>query len=657
MDKGQRARQVLDGIIQTSMNMAKCIVVVNNVTKRYECIKSEDIFNNIISQSGTAQELYDILFLNNKTVDSEAAGEYKQFRNLSVFEKNQYRANLKFVVDNIERDYSIILASMNTDETAVIIMERDNLSDSDRIEQEKAETIQESYLFSMIVNLLDDSCINPNTTEVSSDRQDFMDIKYSDWRLMISKMFKEQDRVLFLRVSSPDNIINTLEIKPRFHIDLQMMNMQGQYAWSRLTFARMKNFSRKNPRFLYTVDDISEDMNQLLRQEGITKAVEEQNKILQREDKEKTRFFANLSHELRAPINVIMGMNEIILRNSKEEKIREYAEDIKSASKTLLQLVNDVLDFSKIQAGKMEIVPVEYETKELVKNTSKIISLMVQEKSLEYEVKIDDDVPDKLFGDEVRIAQILTNLLTNAVKYTDRGKVTLSIKTTRDAQGMDAIEYAVEDTGCGIRQEDMGKLFSTYGRLDLERNRRVEGTGLGIGIVTGLLEAMNSNLNVESEYGKGSRFSFVLTQNYVDDKSDDVGSEYSDTANKLDLSNKKILVVDDAPINLKVMEILLDSIGGKADTVDNGSAALEMMDKEEYDIVFLDHVMPGMDGIETLKRAREISPYYMNAIFVALTGNVSPSARDEYICKGFTDYLKKPITVEELIELLNMYIK
>lgn len=657
MDKGQRARQVLDGIIQTSMNIAKCIIVVNNVTKRYECIKSEGFFNSIIAQSGTSQELYDILFLNNKSVGSEAPGEYKQFRNLSVFEKNQYRANLKFIVDNKERDYSIIMVGMNKDETAVIITERDNLSDSDRIEQEKAETIQESYLFSMIVNLLDDSCINPNTTEVISDRQDFMDIKYSDWRLMISKMFKEQDRVLFLRVSSPDNIINTLEIKPRFHIDLQMMNMQGQYAWSRLTFARMKNFSRKNPRFLYTVDDISEDMNQLLRQEGITKAVEEQNKILQREDKEKTRFFANMSHELRAPINVIMGMNEIIFRNSKEEKIREFAEDIKNASKTLLQLVNDVLDFSKIQAGRMEIVPVEYETKELVRNTSKIISLMVQEKSLEYEVKIDEDVPDKLFGDEVRIAQILTNLLTNAVKYTDRGKVTLSIKTTRDAQGMDAIEYAVEDTGCGIRQEDMGKLFSTYGRLDLERNRRVEGTGLGIGIVTGLLEAMNSNLNVESEYGKGSRFSFVLTQNYVDDKSDDVDSEYSGATNKLDLSNKKILVVDDAPINLKVMDILLDSIGGKADTVDNGSAALEMMDKEEYDIVFLDHVMPGMDGVETLKRAREISPYYMNAIFVALTGNVSPSARDEYICKGFTDYLKKPITVDELIELLNMYIK
>lgn len=657
MDKEQRVRQVLDGIIQTSMNMAKCIVVVNNVTKRFECIKSDDFFKTIIAQYGTAQELYDILFLNNKAVGSEDVGEYKQFRNLSVFERNQYRANLRFIVDNIERDYSVILVSVNTDETALIILEGDNVSYSDRIEQEKAETIQESYLFSMIVNLLDDSCINPNTTEVSSDRQDFMDIKYSDWRLMISKMFKEQDRVLFLRASSPDNVINTLEVRPRFHIDLQMMNMQGQYAWSRLTFARMKNFSRKNPRFLFTVDDISEDMNQLLRQEGITKAVEEQNKILQREDKEKTRFFANMSHELRAPINVIMGMNEIILRNSKEEKIREYAEDIKSASKTLLQLVNDVLDFSKIQAGKMEIVPVEYETKELVRNTSKIISLMVQEKSLEYEVKIDDDVPDKLFGDEIRITQILTNLLTNAVKYTDRGKVTLIIKTTRDAQGMDAIEYAVEDTGCGIRQEDMGKLFSTYGRLDLERNRRVEGTGLGIGIVTGLLEAMNSNLNVESEYGKGSRFSFALTQNYVTEKSDDVNDEYSDMAKKPDLRNKKILVVDDAPINLKVMEILLESIDGKADTADNGAAALEMMNKEEYDIVFLDHVMPGMDGVETLKRAREISPYYTNAVFVALTGNVSPTARDEYICKGFTDYLKKPITVEELIELLNMYIR
>lgn len=657
MTKEERIQQVADSLMRNSMNKAKCVIIVNNRTKNYERLETNDFFKVIIAEKGNIGELYDALFLCNKTNGSDDIGVYKQFEDLSVFERNQYRANLHFIVDNKEFEYGLIQSRMNEDEMALVIMEQDYFFESNMIEKEKADTIQEAFLFSMIVNLADDSCINPNTTEVRVDRQDFMDIKYSDWRLMISNMFKEQDKILFLRASSPENIINTLENKARFHIDLQMMNMQGQYAWSRLSFARMKNFSRENPRFLYTVDDITDDMNQLLRQEGIAKAVEEQNEILQRVDQEKTRFFANMSHEFRAPINAIMGLNEIILCNSKEANIREYAQDIKNASKTLLHLVNDVLDFSKIQAGKMEIVPVEYETEELIRNVSNMIHLTVQSKSLEYEVQVGRDVPKRLFGDEIRIAQIITNLLTNAVKYTDQGKVTLSIKTTKDSQGMDAIEYAVEDTGCGIREEDMEKLFSSYGRLNLERNRRVEGTGLGIGIVTGLLKEMNSCLHVESEYGKGSRFSFVLTQNYVDVSPMSLQKDSAVPEEELNLSDKKILVVDDTPTNLKVADILLQKFGGNADLVDNGFDALEMMKQQKYDVIFLDHTMPDLDGVETMKQAREINEYYQKATFVAMTGNVSPTARDEYLCLGFTDYLEKPVILEKLKELLCTYLK
>lgn len=480
-----------------------------------------------------------------------------------------------------------------------------------------------------------------------------MDIKYSDWRLMISNMFKEQDRILFLRASSPENIINTLETKSRFNIDLQMMNVQGDYIWSRLCFARMKNFSRENPRFLYTVYDISEDMNQLLRQEGITKAVEEQNEILQHLDQKKTQFFANMSHEFRAPINAIMGMSEVILCNSKEGNIREYAGDIKNASKMLLHLVNDILDLSKIQAGKMEIVPVEYETEDLVRNVGNVIRLMVQDKSLAYEVNIAKDVPKRLFGDEIRIAQVLTNLLTNAVKYTDQGKVTLTLNAVKDLKGMDAIEYIVEDTGCGIKPEDMDKLFASYERVNLERNRRVEGTGLGMGIVTGLLEAMNSKLNVESQYGKGSRFSFVLAQNYVN--TSPVPQNISSNK-ELELGDKLILVVDDVPLNLKVVEVLLKPFGANVELVNNGKDALEMMKQKKYDLILLDHMMPGMDGVETLKQAREISDYYKDAAIIAMTGNASVTARDEYLCMGFTDYLEKPILQDKMKEILRAYI-
>ena len=642
-----------DCLIQNLIKEKKCLILVNNRTKQYECLESDEVFKTIIDESGSIDGLYNTLFLNNKNNGMEDKAGYKQFENLSVFQRDQYRANLSFVVNDKDRMYELMQSRISDDEMAIFITEQSYLFDHSTIEKEKAYTIQEAYLFSMIVDLSDDSCINPNTTEVMSDRQDFMDIKYSDWRLMISNMFKEQDRILFLRASSPENIINTLETKSRFNIDLQMMNVQGDYIWSRLCFARMKNFSRENPRFLYTVYDISEDMNQLLRQEGITKAVEEQNEILQHLDQKKTQFFANMSHEFRAPINAIMGMSEVILCNSKESNIREYAGDIKNASKMLLHLVNDILDLSKIQAGKMEIVPVEYETEDLVRNVGNVIRLMVQDKSLAYEVNIAKDVPKRLFGDEIRIAQVLTNLLTNAVKYTDQGKVTLTLNAVKDLKGMDAIEYIVEDTGCGIKPEDMDKLFASYERVNLERNRRVEGTGLGMGIVTGLLEAMNSKLNVESQYGKGSRFSFVLAQNYVN--TSPVPQNISSNK-ELELGDKLILVVDDVPLNLKVVEVLLKPFGANVELVNNGKDALEMMKQKKYDLILLDHMMPGMDGVETLKQAREISDYYKDAAIIAMTGNASATARDEYLCMGFTDYLEKPILQDKMKEILRAYI-
>ena len=653
MKREEKIKEVSDCLIQNLIKEKKCLILVNNRTKQYECLESDEVFKTIIDESGSIDGLYNTLFLNNKNNGMEDKAGYKQFENLSVFQRDQYRANLSFVVNDKERMYELMQSRISDDEMAIFITEQSYLFDHSTIEKEKAYTIQEAYLFSMIVDLSDDSCINPNTTEVMSDRQDFMDIKYSDWRLMISNMFKEQDRILFLRASSPENIINTLETRSRFNIDLQMMNVQGDYIWSRLCFARMKNFSRENPRFLYTVYDISEDMNQLLRQEGITKAVEEQNEILQHLDQKKTQFFANMSHEFRAPINAIMGMSEVILCNSKEGNIREYAGDIKNASKMLLHLVNDILDLSKIQAGKMEIVPVEYETEDLVRNVGNVIRLMVQDKSLAYEVNIAKDVPKRLFGDEIRIAQVLTNLLTNAVKYTDQGKVTLTLNAVKDLKGMDAIEYIVEDTGCGIKPEDMDKLFASYERINLERNRRVEGTGLGMGIVTGLLEAMNSKLNVESQYGKGSRFSFVLAQNYVN--TSPVPQNISSNK-ELELGDKLILVVDDVPLNLKVVEVLLKPFGANVELVNNGKDALEMMKQKKYDLILLDHMMPGMDGVETLKQAREISDYYKDAAIIAMTGNASATARDEYLCMGFTDYLEKPILQDKMKEILRAYI-
>ena len=274
-------KKVTDSLVDQLMNLAECIILVDHSTGKYEMIKSNDFFVSIIKEKGTSKELFKVLYLSSREKNKSFVSEYEEFVDLSVFEKNEYRADFYF--ENDEKKYLSTMYQVRTSPTEVVLFfrKRDERSSSKDLEVEKADTIQESYLYSMIVDLAEDNCINPNTTEVSSDRQDYMNIQYSQWRLKICNMFKEQDKTLFLRASAPENVINTLEDKPKFHLDIQMMNIQGTFIWVRLGFARMKNFSRENPRFLYTVEDISEDMDQLLKQEGLTKAVEEQNQNLQ----------------------------------------------------------------------------------------------------------------------------------------------------------------------------------------------------------------------------------------------------------------------------------------------------------------------------------------------------------------------------------------
>ena len=443
-------------------------------------------------------------------------------------------------------------------------------------------------------------------------------------------------------------------------MNLQMLNMQGKFIWCRLKFARMKNFSRNNPRFVYTVQDISEDIAQLIRQEGMIRTIEEQNERLQEADKNKTRFFSSMSHEIRTPINAIMGMNEIILRDCKDETIRDYAREVKSASQYLLSLVNDILDYSKIEAGKMEIVPVEYNMQDLLTRVYNLVKTKLEMKSLEFELKVGEDVPGRLFGDEIRISQILVNLLTNAMKYTEQGKVSLLVERQGECKGQVAIRFAITDTGMGIKQEDMESLFEEYGRLDLLKNRDKEGTGLGISIVQGLLAQMNSKLEVDSIYGEGSTFSFVLLQKEVtgyDPAAPDSGKETSDgIANVPDIKGKSVLVVDDVAINLNIFEAMIAPYELETDCAKSGKKALDMMERTSYDMIFLDHLMPEMNGIETLNELRKIDDHYKKVPVIALTGNYSSTAREEYISLGFNGYLEKPVITERLDEMIHRYL-
>lgn len=377
----------------------------------------------------------------------------------------------------------------------------------------------------------------------------------------------------------------------------------------------------------------------------------------------KSRFLAQMSHEIRTPINAVLGMNEMILRESEDEEILEYAGNIDSAGNTLLSLINSILDFSKIEDGKMEIVPVKYDTASFINDLYHSIVQRADAKGLEFVMDVDETLPCTLIGDDVRFSQVIMNLLTNAVKYTEKGSVTLSIHGTGKKDGKAVITVAVKDTGIGIRKEDREKLFESFERLDQVRNHNIEGTGLGISIVTSLLAMMGSRLKVDSTYGEGSVFSFVIEQEISDDtpigdyekrlKESSIHKEKEDVINA---PNARILVVDDNDMNLKVARNLLKLCGVKPEEAASGEETIEYMRQNTYDIVFLDHMMPGMDGIETLHRLKEDGLVPENTVMIALTANAVVGAREAYLAEGFTDYLSKPMEIRHLVEKLVAYL-
>lgn len=367
----------------------------------------------------------------------------------------------------------------------------------------------------------------------------------------------------------------------------------------------------------------------------------------------KSIFLANMSHEIRTPINAVLGLDEMILRESKEKEIRGYATDIYTAGNTLLSLINDILDSSKIESGKMEIVPVEYELASLIRDLVNMISQRAQAKDLHLEVEVDEELPTVLFGDDVRIRQVITNILTNAVKYTLSGTVWFRVGGHRDGED-EIVHFEVEDTGIGIKEEDLPRLFEAYQRIEEGRNRNIEGTGLGMNITLQLLQMMGSKLEVESVYGKGSKFFFDIRQKVVDDeKMGDfkvrMGSpdESYHHEGAFIAPDARVLVVDDNAMNLKVFKSLLKVTRMQIDEAGGGAEALGLVKNTRYDMVFLDHMMPDMDGVETMQRMRKIDGYNEIPIYV-LTANAVTGAREQYLEEGFDGFISKPIVSDKL---------
>ena len=379
----------------------------------------------------------------------------------------------------------------------------------------------------------------------------------------------------------------------------------------------------------------------------------------------KSDFLANMSHEIRTPINSILGMDEIILREYNDPTLRKYALNIQNSGKTLLALINDVLDFSKIEANKMELNPEEYD---FVISILDIVSTMRSRaisKGLSMDFVVNNDMPHILFGDHVRIQQVVLNLMTNAVKYTKEGGVVLSVDYEKLDEEHINVMVAVKDTGIGIRKEDLDRLFSPFERLDEVRNRTIEGTGLGMNIVQRLLRLMDSEPHVESVYGEGSTFSFVVKQKVLSwepigdfEASLDAAVQREETYHAtFTAPDAKVLLVDDTEMNLMVVKGLLKSTLVSIDTASDGKQALSMTEKTEYDVLLIDHRMPVMDGVQMLEALRG-SPENPNSKkpAIALTANAIAGAREEYMAAGFDDYLIKPVVGSRLEEALVEYL-
>ncbi len=410
-----------------------------------------------------------------------------------------------------------------------------------------------------------------------------------------------------------------------------------------------------------TVQEVSGYIDWMQKEQTLQNELEVEKKA----NEAKGIFLSSMSHELRTPLNAILGLSEMILRETKDKDMVKYAVDIKTSGNTLLSLINDVLDSTKMEAGKMEIIPVDYDMSSVLNDLTHMVSERAKAKGLEVKVEVDEKMPYLLHGDEIRLKQVITNLLTNAVKYTEEGSVTLSMSHRRISDEELALIVHVKDTGIGIKQEDIEKLFIAFQRIEEERNRTIEGTGLGMNIVKTLLGLMDSELQVESVYGEGSDFSFELKQGVVDEKPiGDYTLRYEESlASMMNYTESfrapsaKIMVVDDTETNLVVIKNLLKSTQVQVETATSGFELLDKVKETKYDIIFLDHRMPKMDGLETFDEMKKLEGN-LNADTpcIALTANAFSGARETYIDHGFQDYLSKPIDAGKLELMIHEYL-
>ncbi len=412
---------------------------------------------------------------------------------------------------------------------------------------------------------------------------------------------------------------------------------------------------RKNKGYVVLLFDVTETRNYIEEIKRVREQAEQANIA-------KSAFLANMSHEIRTPMNAIVGLSDIIMEESRGRKVYEYACDIKSASRNLLALINDILDLSKVEAGKMELVPTEYHVISLADEVLSMMEVVASQRGLCLKKEYDMSIPCCYLGDEGRIKQILINILNNALKFTKKGYVAFSVTARQgDREDLEILSFRIEDTGCGIREENLKEIFDNFKQVDSRRNRAVEGTGLGLSITKRLIDLMQGTIQVESVYGEGTTFTIEIPQKIVDNRPlsevPAVEKQKEEILNRFTVKDCRVLVVDDNRVNRKVAATFLKTYGLEIDEAESGVAAIALVHKTLYDIIFMDHMMPEMDGIETVQRIRsQCGDNGKKPIIIALTANAMEGVREIFLNNGFQDFITKPLDRQSLHTVLLKWI-
>jgi len=431
--------------------------------------------------------------------------------------------------------------------------------------------------------------------------------------------------------------------KTPFDLEYRVQKKNGEYGYFRASGEAMRDKKGDAVRVAGAFLDITESKDLLLK-------LETEKETAQSANRAKSEFLANMSHEIRTPMNAIIGMSEILEHEALSSRQMSYVKDIHTSAQSLLGIINDILDMSKIEAGKLELQPTDYNYDQFIDGIISIFTHVAQNKGLAFVYETSGEIPECLFGDDLRMRQVLTNICGNAIKFTETGQVKLSVTAAGDK-----LIFKIIDSGAGIREEDIPKLFNAFEQIDKIKNRHKVGTGLGLPICKSFVEMMGGEITVESEYGHGSTFTIVIpivlgnAENLHKIQIHKMGYDIS-------APTAKILIVDDNAFNLKVASGLLSFMDIEAETADSGAESIELVMQNDYDLVFMDHMMPEMDGIETVQEIRKLGGKQEHLIIIALTANAVTGAREMFLKNGFNDFLSKPIDADELQEIVQKYL-